>query len=527
MPEQRYQRVIRYVMEMPWAIKPEALGVIMDILEFRASGGVFTAEEIEARTADLKRSNTVQRRKRVAVVPLYGTIMPRARLMGDISAGRSIEDFRDDLLDADADPDVSDIILDIASPGGSVEQVPEVAEVIRNLSKPTVAVANTDAASAAYWLATQADELVVTPSGEVGSIGVWTAHQNIADAQAKAGIQTTLISAGKYKVEGHPFGPLDDEARAEMQAKVDHYYAMFVADVARGRGTDIDAVRNGFGEGRMVTAPDAVRMGMADRVATLDQVVAEREGGVAPVAIAASATITTYFDNPNFGVPGSDDRLRYDPHTDKWSCPPTLRGDHFFGHVAPMGLCLRGRADRCINPPEGDLEGFMRHYAPGAKGKRTGVVTLGNGHSDLGIGVIEASKHYDDPNYAVADIRVGRDAYGIWFSGMVRPGITKNQRYALAASDVSGHWEAGQSGIPVLCGVAAVNVGGYPKGYLTHDEVMRGVAASATVRWSNNWMDPMISVRTDDPHGVDCGCSESGAIPLDLALAFAPDPTDG
>ena len=514
MADRKYERVTRYILEMPWAIKPEALGVILDIIEFRANGGKFTADEIEARVGDSKKRNTVSQKGQVAVIPLYGTIMPRARLMNDISGGRSVEDFADDLREADRDPDITSIVMDIASPGGSVEQVPETAEVIRSLKKPTIAVANADAASAAYWLATQADELVITPSGEVGSIGVWTAHQNVAAMQKKIGVQTTLISAGKYKVEGHPFGPLNDEAKEAMQAKVDYYYDMFVADVARGRGVASTDVRSGFGEGRMVTAPDAIKEGMADRIATLDQIVSERSDGSTPIAIAASAAVTAYFDDPGFGVPGSDDRLRYDPDAGKWSCPPTIDGEHFFGHVAPMGLCLRGRADRCVTPPEGDLEGFMRGYAPAAGGLRTGVVTLtdrsDHGHSTVGIGSVEATKWYDSVGRGVADVRVGRDAYGIWFSGMIRPGTSKNDRYALAASDVSGHWEMGLRGVPMLCGLPAVNVGGYPKGYLTAAEVASGIAASASVDHD-----------AEAHHDENCGCDETAkAVDLRTALAF-------
>jgi hypothetical protein len=222
-------------------------------------------------------------------------------------------------------------------------------------------------------------------------------------------------------------------------------------------------------------------------------------------ALVAAASIAKdhYFDDPKFGVPGVDDRLRYDPGNNKWSCPATLRGDHYFGHVAPMGVCLRGQPSKCLTPPDGDLEGFMRAYAPAAGGRRTGVVQVGGSHADLGVGVIEASRHYDKTGHAVADVRVGRDAYGIWFSGMVRPGATNEQRYALAASDVSGHWEMDLSGRPTLVGLPAVNVGGYPKGYLTSAEVASGIAAAAEIEVD------------------DCGCGhEHAEITLETVLAF-------
>jgi hypothetical protein len=221
--------------------------------------------------------------------------------------------------------------------------------------------------------------------------------------------------------------------------------------------------------------------------------------------LVASAGIASdhYFDNPKFGAPGVDDRLRYDPGAGKWSCPPTINGQHYFGHVAPQGVCLRGQPGRCVNPPDGDLEGFMRGYAPAAGGRRTGVVVLGGSHSDLGIGVVEASKHYDKTGRGVADVRVGVDAYGVWFSGMLRPGISDNDRYALAASDVSGHWELDQRGRSTLVGLPAVNVGGFPKGYLTAAEVAAGIAASAQIEQVT--------------HTDDCGC---GAIDLATVLAF-------
>jgi ClpP class serine protease len=61
------------------------------------------------------------------------------------------------------------------------------------------------AASAAYWIATAADEVVVTPSGQVGSIGVFATHEDISKALDMEGIKVSLISAGKYKTEGTPF----------------------------------------------------------------------------------------------------------------------------------------------------------------------------------------------------------------------------------------------------------------------------------------------------------------------------------
>lgn len=189
-----------------------------------------------------------------------------------------------------------------------------------------------------------------------------------------------------------------------------------------------------------------------------------------------------FFDNPDFGHYSNDPRLRYDPDRGVWSCPPTVTPEgRVFGHITPTGICLRGRPDRCVTPPDGDLEGFMRGRAPAAGGLRTGVICVGGGHCGVGIGAAEATQFYDNTGKALADVRVGKDQYGIWFSGMVRPGADEKDVYAFAASDVSGHWEYTKAGRMSLVGLPAVNVGGFPKGYLTYDEFQSGLAASAAV----------------------------------------------
>lgn len=189
-----------------------------------------------------------------------------------------------------------------------------------------------------------------------------------------------------------------------------------------------------------------------------------------------------WFTDPQFGDPSVDERLRYDPDRYVWSVPPTINDDgRVFGHITPQGICLRGRPDRCVTPPDGDLEGFMRGHAPAAGGLRTGVICVGGGHCGVGIGAEEATQFYDNTGRAVADVRVGKDKYGIWFAGAARPGATEQDLYAFASSDVSGHWEVTRSGRMTLAGLPAVNVGGFPKGYLTYDEFRNGLAASAAL----------------------------------------------
>jgi capsid assembly protease len=286
----RYEHICRWVLETPWAILPSKLAAILDVLALRASGEKLTEEEIRARIGAAARP--VHRvTGNVAVLPLIGTISHRAGMMSESSGGTSTERFTAAFRQALADPNVGAIVIDVDSPGGSVEGVPELSSEIFNARGPKsiVAVANAMAASAAYWIATAADELVVTPSGEVGSIGVWAAHEDDSAYLEQMGVKMSIIRAGKYKIEANPFEPLTEEARAAIQEQVNDYYSMFVDAVARNRGVTAKAVRDGYGEGRVVGAKQAKALGMVDRIATLDETIQRLTGNSRKVGMSAEA----------------------------------------------------------------------------------------------------------------------------------------------------------------------------------------------------------------------------------------------
>lgn len=275
-----------------------------------------------------------------------------------------------------------------------------------------------------------------------------------------------------------------DQTPPELDAEEERItVARFAADDALYVTTSCRVRHLAIVDTAAMVFPDGDRFGIAAS-GTL-----HTTGAIAASALAGDWSGHEYmFADPEFGDITTDSRLRYDPERGLWSCPPTLTDDgHYFGHVTPMGICLRGRPDKCVSPPDGDLEGFMRGRAPAAGGLRTGVVTVvdrgAHGHCQTGIGTLAATQFYDG-GWGAADVRVGRDQYGIWFSGMVRPGTTPEQAYQLCASDVSGHWEYPLQGLrnrATLVGLPCVDVGGFPKGYLTYQEYTSGLAASAAV----------------------------------------------
>ena len=274
--------LIAEFLSTPWALMPERLNALTAVLA-RWSQGVPATEAVMDRI-DADRTAREARRQAVssaagggiAVLPLYGVITQRGNLVDDVSGPGSVSTqvFAQALRQALADDTVSQILIDIDSPGGSVYGVSELPDEIAaaRTQKPVVAIANSLAASAAYWLGAQADELYVTPGGEVGSIGVWQAHFDYSQALAAEGVTPTLISAGKYKVEGNPYAPLDEEAQGFMQSRVNDYYGTFTKAIARGRAAPIAQVRDGMGQGRVLGADAALAENMVDGVSTFDGV---------------------------------------------------------------------------------------------------------------------------------------------------------------------------------------------------------------------------------------------------------------
>lgn len=281
----------------PWAIMEDRLEAIIEVLHRRINGVRLGPEEIDAIRGDRQVNGVLEMRalsdpnsivnagpgdgsgmaptgNLIAVINVMGIVAQHASQVDGISGsgGTSTERVSSSFRQAIADPSVKAIVLNVDSPGGSVSGVQALADEIYKArgKKPIIAQVNSLAASAAYWIAAAADEIVMTPGAQVGSIGVYATHKDVSAAAEKDGVKVTFISAGKYKVEGNPFEALNSEAASAMQSMVDSYYVDFVSAVARGRGVSAEDVRGGFGQGRVVKDKAAVKEGMADRIDTLD-----------------------------------------------------------------------------------------------------------------------------------------------------------------------------------------------------------------------------------------------------------------
>lgn len=279
----KHALLISEFLSTPWAIMPERLAAFAGVIARWSSGstadaGTMARVRADAEIVAARRSATAHTSGgAIAVLPMYGVVTQRGNMADDISGPGSMSTqlFAQALRSALADDAVDAILIDVDSPGGSVYGVQELADEIYQARgrKPVVAIANSLAASAAYWLGSAASELYVSPGGEVGSIGVWSAHEDWSKALAEAGVTTTLISAGMYKTEGNPYQPLSADAQSFMQSRVDDYYGAFTKAVARNRGVPVTSVRDGMGQGRVLGAQAAKNAGMVDDIATFEDVI--------------------------------------------------------------------------------------------------------------------------------------------------------------------------------------------------------------------------------------------------------------
>jgi signal peptide peptidase SppA len=249
------------------------LEVILSVLAPRLAGSGLDAAGPEPDPAPLS-SITVER---IAVVSVIGTLVSRSGYLDAASGLASYADIGDAIGEAMSDPSVRGVILDVDSSGGEVgglfDLVEQIGAIKAASQKPLWAVANEGALSAAYAIASTADRLYVTRTGEVGSIGVVAVHVDESGADAKAGLAWTFVFAGERKVDGNAHEPLSERARTTIQADVDRLYVEFCSLVASNRGISSETARRT--NAAIYRGDLAVRAGLADRVGTLDLAIAE------------------------------------------------------------------------------------------------------------------------------------------------------------------------------------------------------------------------------------------------------------
>lgn len=265
----------------PWYMQQEALETLLAVAD--RMGDPQALQTRQGKPLDGTR-RVKMRENGVAVIPITGPIFRHANLFSEISGATSTDLLARDIQAALDNPYVRAIALEIDSPGGEATGIHELAAMIfaARGRKPIKAYIGGTGASAAYWIASAADEIVIDATAIVGSIGVVMSYLDTSERDAKAGVRRVEIVSSQSPDKR--LDPNTDEGRTKVQAIVDALAETFVASVAAHRGTKPAAVLADFGRGGVLVGAAAVKARMADRIGSLESLISELAGPASTTA---------------------------------------------------------------------------------------------------------------------------------------------------------------------------------------------------------------------------------------------------
>lgn len=219
--------------------------------------------------------------KAIAVIDVSGTLMKRG---SSLSASSSMIRLRQQVRAAARDEGVAAIVLRIDSPGGTTSGTADLAKEVAAAAKekPCVAFVEDLCASAAYWIASQCDQIFANDATAlVGSIGTFIGLYDQSGQYAAAGVRAVVLKSGRYKAAGFAGSEITDEQKAYWQQIVDLTQGEFTAAVSAGRKIDAAKVAE-MADGRVHLAGDALKMGLIDGVKSFDALLTEMQMAVNP-----------------------------------------------------------------------------------------------------------------------------------------------------------------------------------------------------------------------------------------------------
>ena len=215
--------------------------------------------------------------RNVAIIKIVGVMLKNPSFIDRLFGATSTTEIKEAVISATKDQAIDTIILQINSPGGQVAGIMELSDSIAKAkeSNNVIAVCDGSCASAAYWVASQANKIYVSGMHDmVGSIGVRMEIIDSSAAYEKAGLKVISITTGKFKAAGVSGLEVTEEQIAEFQKVTDILFDDFVLAVATGRHANIDEVLT-VADGRMFMAKDAADKGLIDGIKVISQVINE------------------------------------------------------------------------------------------------------------------------------------------------------------------------------------------------------------------------------------------------------------
>lgn len=210
--------------------------------------------------------------KGIKVIPIHGILTKKSEAFDDVLGMTSYEKIREEIEEALINEEVETIILDIDSPGGEVNGLFDLSDFIyeARTKKRIVAIANDDAYSAAYAIASSAEKVFVSRTSGVGSIGVIASHIDQSGFDEKQGIKYTTVFAGSRKNDLNPHEPTTSESLENLKSEVNRLYGMLVELIARNRSLSVEAIKNT--EAGLYFGKNAVDIGLADGMTILSSI---------------------------------------------------------------------------------------------------------------------------------------------------------------------------------------------------------------------------------------------------------------
>jgi protease-4 len=254
---------------------------IIAALQLGGCGGVRFSMDLIPTSNDLVQTSVFEDRAagwsvaKVALIEVTGTIDngEASGLLGLEQSESAVDRFAESLAMAARDTGIKAIIVNIDSPGGGVTasdlMYRELKHFRERTGKPAVVLMGSVAASGGYYLACAGDEIFANPTTVTGSIGVIMQTVNFSEGMKRIGIRADAITSGPNKSMGNPWEPMSPEHRAVLQGVVNDLYATFRGIVSENR-PHIDAAHlDEITDGRVVTGPRAVELGVVDRLGDL------------------------------------------------------------------------------------------------------------------------------------------------------------------------------------------------------------------------------------------------------------------
>lgn len=251
--------MLNVLTQYPWATTESELQSIIKMV------ATFDLEAASRTGFETTPDERVQIFGNIAVINIKGSIFRYSNIFTDFYNLATVDKLMEDIAYVKRLENISGAVFNVDSGGGHANGISEAAGIMKTMPIPTKTYIGGTGASAAYWLGSTADEVIINKTGIAGSIGAMLEVIDDTELMEKWGIKKTV-----YKSEVSP----NKNSDKELQTLVNRLGEEFVIDVAKNRNVSFEHVLENYGEGGLFVGQDAVNAGLADKVGTFEEVLA-------------------------------------------------------------------------------------------------------------------------------------------------------------------------------------------------------------------------------------------------------------